>query len=140
MPETGLNWRQAGKRVGKWLLFSVLFALIPLAFVWLSGLLRGADRDLAVIIGKGELFLVIIALSGAAIGDLMMSSRPKAIAKLLGGGFTLLVLLMSAFLYVDIFNAVSTGSQLDSGWIVNISAALFGLSLLSNGCCIAVAE
>lgn len=127
-------------RVGNWLVFSVIIALTPLAFVYLSGLLRGVERDVASIIGKGELLIVVIALSGAAIGDLMMSQAVSRRARLWCGGTTLIVFLFSAFLYVDVANAFAAGEQLDVQRVVTISIWLFGIGLVSNAGCIAVAE
>lgn len=127
-------------RVIKWLFFSVLIALVPLIAAYLFMLIKGRNPGLDDVAGSGELFLVVIALCGAAIGDLLTSAATKAFTKLLSGGLTLVVLLLASLLYAGVSDATTSRDALDSGWVVTISGALFLMGIVSCGCCIAVSE
>jgi hypothetical protein len=70
-----------GVRLAKWLIFSVLLALLPLALNYLHVLTRGGDPTLERLLGKGELLLIAASISAAAVGSVIGSGKDRLIAK-----------------------------------------------------------
>lgn len=130
----------ASERVTKWIFFSVVIAIIPLIAVYLLLVIKGQQPGYRDIFGKGELFLIVIALCGAAIGDLVTAQKAKLSTKLISGGLTLVVLLLASLLYAYISSETGPIADVAKDQIALISGALFLIGAFSCGCCIAVAE
>lgn len=128
------------QRVTRWLLFSVLIALSPLIATYLILWTKGIHPNYSDIVGTGELYLVSIALCGAGIGDLLTSTRASPDAKLMSGGCTLFVLILSGWLYASGADARLHDDATDPAAISLISSVLFFMGLGSCGCCVALAE
>lgn len=127
------------KKIVQWMVFSVGLSLIPLLFTYLASLVSGIEFGYQDIIARGELFLVLIALCGAGIGDMIVSKTSGGISGIVVGGLTVLLLALSALLYAFI-NASNAPSALDREAIANISTCFFCLGVISYGCCLVYAE
>ena len=127
-------------RVGKWIIFSVCVALMPIIFSYVILKMQRQSADSTVLIGRGELLILVSALCAASLGDLLMSKRARPWAKLVCGGSTLLFLVMSSLLYAAIATTPATGDGLDLIVVRNVSLWLFILSLITCGSSVAVAE
>ena len=61
----------ARHRFLRWLIFGVLFALVPLFFSWVARKIRAQPNGLHVLLANGELFLITAGVSGTALGELV---------------------------------------------------------------------
>jgi hypothetical protein len=60
-----------------WVLFSVVFALLPFLVNYLLGISRGEKITLELLFGRGEILLASITLCGIALGELFeVASSP----------------------------------------------------------------
>ena len=130
----------AGLRVGKWFVFSVCIALMPIIFSFIVLSIQRNNVSLASLLGRGELLILASALCAAALGDLLMSKKAKPWARLICGGSTLLSLVMSSLLFAAIAGTPAKGQELDLVLVRDVSLWLFLLSLITCGSSVAVAE
>ena len=126
-------------RLAKWLIFSVLLALLPLAYNYLHVLTRNGSPSLDVLLGKGELLLVAASISAAAVGSLIGGSKKWLIAKVFAGGGSVLLLGLASLYYVDV--AVPTpGVTLNASVVAKASLLFFAFSVVSGAGCVALEE
>lgn len=128
------------QRVTRWLIFGVIIAVSPLIAAYLFAVIKGGHPAYSDIVGTGELFLLSIALCGAAMGDLVSGAGTKRELKFYSGGCTLVVLVLSALLYAGVSEARLSDTQMDAGMVSVISTILFAVGLVSCGCCVALSE
>jgi hypothetical protein len=127
------------KKIAQWLVFSVGLSMVPLLFTYLASLVSGTDLVYSDIVARGELFLILIALCGAGIGDMIVSRNSGGISGIVVGGLTVLILALSALLYAFI-NGSNSSTRLDREMIAYISTCFFVLGVISSACCVAYAE
>ena len=127
-------------KLARWVVFGVVFSLAPLIFNYLHLLLKDKEPTIAVIIQDGELFLIISAMCSIALGELIGSGGKFLVAKVIASGVALLLLCVSAFLFVDINDARLALIPYDSGLVSSISLFIFGMAFVACGCCIALSE
>jgi hypothetical protein len=128
-----------GGRLLKWLIFSVLLALLPLAYNCLHVLTRNGSLSLASLLGKGELLLIAASISAAAVGSLIGGSKDSLILKFVAGGGSVLLLGLTSLYYVDI-TLPAPGEILNAAVISWTSLAIFGLSVIAGAGCVALEE
>jgi hypothetical protein len=126
-------------RLAKWLIFSVLLALLPLAYNYLHVLTRTGSPTLEVLLGKGELLLVAASISAAAVGSLIGGTKNWLMAKIFAGGGSVLLLGLASLYYVDI-TAPASGEILKVAVIAKTSLLFFGFSVISGAGCVALEE
>ena len=79
----------------RWFLFSVPASLVPLALTYFSHRIDRHAVRLEMLLGRGELLLVTTTLGAAALGELIPASRENAVAKVLAGGASVLMIVIS---------------------------------------------
>src|SRR5579863_1592711 len=85
----------------KWLIFTVVVALVPFGIVALDLWDKGDNLFAwSVLWPHGELMLVSTALAADALGDLIASDRPSGSLKIAAGGGCLVVLIITIAGYV----------------------------------------
>jgi hypothetical protein len=89
-------------RVVRWLFFSVLIGLLPIIASAISLKMKGTGPTAARLLTHGELLLIASALCAAALGEIIGSGPRFAVAKLIAGGSTLIVLLLTAQAFVEL--------------------------------------
>ncbi len=105
----------------RWFMFSVLVSLVPLGLTYFNLWMDGRDVHLEMLVARGELLLVCTTLGAAALGELFPGSRENAIEKLLVGGASILLILMSSFC----FAAIQARQSSDPRSLFVVSLALF---------------
>ncbi|WP_281558288.1 hypothetical protein [Thalassomonas sp. RHCl1] len=130
----------------KWIIFSVLLALIPLISNYAIQLTFDFSPTITSILQKGELSLITVALCATAIGELVASGNQNIIEKLVFSGLCILILIFSAIY----FTAISMGEyfvlvidgrntqliSFEANHIRNISLFIYCCALVSSGACI----
>lgn len=120
-------------RLIRWLVFSVIVALLPLAF----NALRLRTLDPAAIYGRGELLLVTAALTAAAIGDLLgpEASQARVVGKLFIAGGCVVDLVLASAWFGDISAALrgAEGIGTDPSHVAAMSGVLFALAVAAGG-------
>ncbi|MDM8564334.1 hypothetical protein QUF74_01625 [Candidatus Halobeggiatoa sp. HSG11] len=125
----------------RWLLFSVLMALLPIVFNALSFEVRGQLNSFSQLISRGELLLIATAICTAAIGELFVSGSKLRILKAIIGGFTVMILTLATAYFVDISAIPLSDMQLETKTIiVNRSILIFECSVIFGGCCTLLSE
>lgn len=122
-----------------WLLFSVLLALAPLlfnaAFVYVSG----QNPTLVQLLRNGELLLIAVAIGADAIGKLMASGNTLRLPKIVAGGAAILLVIFCSLLFASVATS-SIGTSLDPTRVANVSALMFGLTVIAGMSCTVLAE
>lgn len=101
-----------GKLV-KWLLFSVIVALLPLVFAWWSTFLSGPIKSFAQVVSRGELFIVSATVCAAAIGDLVGKSHRDQFTTVIAyitSGAAVVILMLSSLFYANIVNSAGSAA------------------------------
>lgn len=128
------------QRLIRWLIFSVIVALLPLAFNAFMILVTGKELSLLLICSNGELLIISAAISAAAIGELFSSNYPHQIPKYLAGGGCVISLCVASLMFAYIAGAAKSNVTLEGQVILNSSLIMFIFAILSSGSCIAIAE
>jgi hypothetical protein len=123
----------------KWLIFSVILALLPLAFNYLRLEMRGQDATLQALLGNGELLLVAAAISAAAIGEVIGSGKAYGAPKFLAGGGALMILALASMQFADVAAAQALPSY-RPGVVVWASQFFFIFAVITGAGCVALSE
>jgi hypothetical protein len=124
----------------RWIIFSVVLALIPIFFNAISLQTRGKTATIAELLQHGELYLIGAALCAAAIGELLGSGPRLRLWKIICGGAATVVLMFTALCFADVSAAWIENSTVELVVIRNTSIILFLCATISSGACITVAE
>lgn len=129
--------RQIVKKMLKWLLFSVLIALLPIMFNWIILVSRSSPSSLQDVIKQGELLLVIAALTASGLGEIIASGSYMAIGKIFASGGCVIILIFASLYYSYVS---TTNYVLDSSIVSLTSLWLYVFAVISSGSCVALAE
>jgi hypothetical protein len=124
------------EKFARWFVFSVVIALLPLVFKYVVGLTDGLVPSAAALLSHGELLLVSVAITAAAVGELIGGGRRRMVLKLLAGGGCIATILFCS-LY---FASVSQRTVVHPEVVAHISMMLFVVAVGTSGSCIALAE
>jgi hypothetical protein len=120
------------EKLVRWIMFSVLMSLVPLAASYFGLRLDRRPVHLEMLVARGELLLICTTLGAAAIGELFPSGRENAIGKMFAAGTSLLGLVVCS-LY---FAAVQSRPAADAEPILSASIWLFAGMLVAGGSCL----
>jgi hypothetical protein len=129
-----------------WIFFSVGIALVPLAFAGLRLQTKKTPNAFSIVIARGELLLLIAALCGSSIGELIGSNESHKILKLISGGSSIIILLFSSlyFSFVSEYKTASTTQRTEEntedGVIIRTSLILFCLAFVSCCSCVLLSK
>ncbi len=126
-------------RLIKWLFFSILIALLPLAFTWIYSYINNLERSYVDIVGRGELLLISASICAAALGDLIGTSHQRkgtTIAAYIAGGSAVVILMLCSLL----FASLPASPDPNGGAIAEISTLLYGVSVVSGGASILLGD
>jgi hypothetical protein len=128
------------EKVLRWFIFGVLISLIPLAYTYENLVIKSQPVDMAKVVGNGELLIIVWALCAGALGELFGSSADYKWFKIVSGGFTLIILIMSALLFASIAEARVERAQINDGAVVLNSMMLFAFGVMSCAGCLVLSE
>jgi hypothetical protein len=133
--------RIMGDRYHRWVLFSVLFSLTP--FGWLAAMVA-VDKHisqtfdwLSLFVG-GDIFLVCVAISVAAVGELIGSKKESTKGKLYSTVTCLGIILGCSMLYAKVRS--TEPHDLDAWRIFSWSIAFFIGTFISGSACMLLSE
>ncbi len=112
----------------RWLLFTVIFSLSPVVFSCLLGSgtgFSGLNLAFMQVIQKGEILLLSVGLSGAAIGEMIGKERCEGAFQVLVVGISFLNVVLSIPFYIAA--GYNFSSKIDPG-------LLYEMSLISYCC------
>jgi hypothetical protein len=116
----------------RWFMFSVLASLVPLALTYFSHRIDRHAVRLEMLLGRGELLLITTTLGAAALGELIPANRENAIAKVLAGGASVLMIVISSVC----FAAIQSRNNADPRPVAVLSLAFFFGTLLAAASCL----
>lgn len=128
------------EKMVKWIIFSVLMALVPLIASALSQATRGSAPMLHELVSRGELLLITAALCARSCGELFGSNESQRVPKLVAGGATIIVMLLAAIYFSDVTASYRASASLDVVVIARTSFALYAASVLVGASCILLSE
>lgn len=128
-------------RMIKWLIFSVLIALLPILFNLLFAMTYGGEIALTRLLGRGELLLIAVGLCATALGDVLFAngsftrSRPRLwrALRLVVGGACVLVIAASSFYYALASERYSQGLQAREEAVLVISSICYATAVICSG-------
>lgn len=102
------------EKLVRWCIFSVLLALVPIAFTALRLSTRTDSPPLAEsvvhVLARGDLLLIAALLSARASGEILGSGASYRVLKLIANGGATIILLFAALYFADV-----TAAQLSGG-------------------------
>ncbi len=126
-------------RLVKWIIFSVILALLPLVFNYLYEVTRKGPPTIAMLLGKGELLLIAASLSAAVVGDLIGTGNKQLMWKLIVGGSAAILLCITSLYFASISSA-PPGEHLNTEIIAKYSLFFFFFSVIVGIACIPFQE
>jgi hypothetical protein len=135
------RWLAIGHVLGQWMLYGVLFALVPIVFSFLSEYIRGDTVALTELIGGGELLLVSAGISAAALGELARQpTDPLRRVRSLLTGLSIIMVLIAGLLFADVAGNLRDADAYDTARLATVSLVIFTISLVTAALAMVVAE
>lgn len=129
-----------GEKLTRWLIFGILLGLTPLVFSALRVMVRGTIPSPSQLFAHGELLLIAAGISAGAVGELLVTTRARRIAKYVAGGVSLFVLMLSSLYFADISAAYLSNVKVNADLIAFSSLGLLAAAIISAGICRVLAE
>jgi hypothetical protein len=123
-------------RLTKWLLFGVLFALVPIGVRWLFARTSGHVLSLAELTDQGELCLIAIGITSSALGDAALFERRYRLTRVFALALCAVNLVASASYY----GFVTGANDVDRGFVLYASAVMFVMAACASGVCFGISE
>ena len=137
-------------KLARWVLFSIIFALIPLFVDFIAELTRTNGQSASF--GRhGELYLLASAMCAVGVGEILGVNQKFVIAKIAAGGAALLIIGLATALYTisasdaaaelvkQAGDAKTSGADFYKG-VVGYSWLMFVFSCIVSTSCIALSE
>ncbi|MER6507299.1 MULTISPECIES: hypothetical protein [unclassified Nonomuraea] len=136
-PPAGLTRARARQIIGRltlWVVFGVIFGLLPIWIDALRGVMSPQRFSWMSILAKGELFIASSALAAAAVGELVFApfGHEWQIMRAMMVGSSLLCCIGNAVAYTQVAMA-------GPGTVANVSLTLFVLTLAASAACVGLA-
>lgn len=131
-------------RLARWFFFSVLFALLPLAFAYVKALSVGPTVGLQELVARGGLLLLAAGLSAGAIGDLLLSDKRWMALKVSAAGFCVSNAVGASLYFVVVSDAYTMSlarrtpleTNLNVGFAFWLSVILYGVAVFTSLVCV----
>jgi hypothetical protein len=132
------------ERLVRWLIFSVVLAIVPLVFAAFRLSSRAQLSLLAdsvsEILARGDLLLVAAILAARASGEIIGSSSSYRLLKIVANGSAILILLFGALYFADVTAVQMAGEVINDAMVCTTSTYVFFSSVVCGASCIALAE
>jgi hypothetical protein len=128
------------QKLTRWLIFSVLLALVPIAVSCVVQVAHGKELRISPALAHGELLLITASLCAASCGELFGTAPRYALGKIIAGGLSVLILVLATLLFSEVVSAWASGVPLVESITARTSMVLFCTSVVACGSCIALAE
>ncbi len=120
----------------RWIIFSVIIALMPLVFNVLRGVIKGQGIDIVQVFSEGELLLVSAAIAAGSLGQLFGGGSSHGVAKLISGGSCTIILMLTSLCFAYISGAKSSSEVLNMRAISYGSMIMLGFTVSASLCCV----
>ncbi|AFM26871.1 hypothetical protein [Desulfomonile tiedjei] len=117
----------------RWALFTVIASLLPICFNLIYLRLSKVAPTLELLMSRGELLLVITAITATAAGELIPTSDKLAKTKMIVLAACSLVTLLSSVGFAFVSTTIAVQRDIDSAFVLNASGGLFLAALLAGG-------
>lgn len=124
----------------KWFLFSVIVAILPVALDALKLLTRSKGVTLDGIVGKGELLLIVVGLSAAAVGDLVEKNSHYVKLKLLSAFLGVLTIGIASWYFAYVADSYASGASVSSSVVATTSIWLLIFAVATGAGCLIIPE
>jgi len=121
---------------GSWLMFSVLFALLPVIFYAVWYYMNSDSLRPEELVSRGELLIVSAGIAAHGAGKVIVSKDIPNIYRIFGGGSCIILLLVSSFAFANVASSALQGSPLDSDTVHQISWIVFPFTSVASGACV----
>jgi hypothetical protein len=139
----GRRWRRNPviEKLTLWAIFSVIVTLAPFFFGFLQSIDQNRAFTFSSILGSGQLLIVSVAASAAALGELITIDVPadQRIIKSLAIGSCTLVVIIASLWFGDISAAIQGKSPPDPRTISSGSIIVYVWALASSAWCLSLA-
>lgn len=126
-------------RLGRWLMWSVVFSLVPFVAV---GLIRridsGAFPSMAVLFGSGQLMLTSVALLGNGVRELVSINNKYIVHEFLTWAATIFLFVIAASYGYTVKDVLISKQSAEENSVAIVSFVFLGISLLVAATSIAV--
>ena len=116
----------------RWLFFGVIIAMLPIAFHYICLFLGKSSPSITKVISNGELLIIAVGMTSAAIGELFAWQSQNSIYKVILGGSCTTLLILSALLFAYISTNIFSQHPLDPISIYHVSLVLYFSSVISS--------
>jgi hypothetical protein len=128
-------------KLARWLIFTVMVALVPVLYTVLNRLTFSKRVSLATVTAHGELLLIATAIGGSAIGELIGSgTRKRRVHKITCAGVCLVAIMMSTSWFADIASAQEANVLMNPTLVGYGSLTMIILMLLAGVGCVVLSE
>jgi hypothetical protein len=141
-PAPAASSTEVKERFSRWLIFTVLIALLPIFFNGLAVVNRNERLVWKTLLAHGELYLISVAITAAAFGEMVgRESSRRRLARMWLSGLSCALIVVESFLFADTAsiarNAEGTINHNSIAWT---SITFLLLSVIVGACCVVVSE
>jgi len=127
-------------RVTKWICFSGILALLPLAASGLAMKLHTRYHHASDLYERGELLLIAATLLATAMGDMITSGTSRFHTKTFVGFATVSLLLGCWICYAVVLDCIVSSQQYEKDFVIFVSPWAFAFSLMTGLACVMLSE
>jgi hypothetical protein len=130
-------------KFAKWLFFGVCLTLAPFVADYLilsNHAAPGVSPEMKELFGKGELLLVVAAISAAAIGEIIGAGKSRLLLKFIAVVGCLFILGAASELYASTVSDVRSHIAYNVDNLVRNSYVLFLLTIAAGGGCVLLGD
>ena len=120
------------RKIIRWLGFTVFLSLTPIFWALIYARFHGLPFTWASVATKGEFFLLTVAISGDAIGEIVGSNAEKAVSKLIVGAILFITLVMSSFGFVDMIGSAKNGMEVIDAEVLYFSIWFLATAIVAG--------
>jgi hypothetical protein len=131
---------QIGDKLTKWFGLGVVVAALPIIFNAFDFALRGQPVSLQAVTGRGELFLVSVAIVAAALAELPLTglSGTVKIARTVLLTASVVLICLSTLAFAEVASMLQDSKSYNEALVSTGSICLFGFSMFTAACSIAL--
>ena len=127
------------KTLIKWLIFNVIFALIPLLAIYLFQKIIKAPIKFEVLVSHGELLLISSAMAAVALGEILTSDKKRGILMVCSSGGCFLIVIFASMLFSFVVRA-NFLNIIDISYVSMVSIFVYSFAFLTSGSGIILSE
>jgi hypothetical protein len=140
-PGSGLPQNDVWTPLLRWLLFSVLIAVLPIGFNGIFMVNRSEPLVWKSLLAHGELYLISVAVTAAALGEMFGREGGKKLTRMCLTGLSCILIAISSVLFADTASiARQAEGQMNIDFVAWGSITFFVFSVVTGACCIVVSE